>query len=801
MKPVALIENGELIAVSGDNNGDVLTWNGTEWVPNPVITDILATPPITVTNEGGSITIGLNPAELTDIPISAVTGLQDALDSKASVSSVDAAVEDLQGQIDTLDSTKADITYVDIQDASVLAQANTFAEGLAYNVSSKDAAHAATTLALPAYTFSNNVLTATANGPLEAVYTDGHALTLNQRLLVRDEVNQQYNGLYYLSQEGDIDHPWTLTRTNDANTAGELCGANVPVEVGDLYAGSLWIFSANSSTFVINVDPVVWTQLNVTVPDATTSVKGRLRLAGDLDGTAETPTLSVIPGLVAGTYDRATVTVNNKGRVTAIEANPLGEESISYDFYARSVGLSQEGDVLLYNEVLRAFYLSDDPALYVFAAEGAPSGGDVTVGVYNNALLVVEATFADGSANASVSVLGAGNDLLVTVGSTLSVVVTSQPYGISGINFGLGAVAGTNSIINAEYLEQRALKSTQIIAGDGLTGGGDLSADVTLALESLTTASTYGNASSVSVIQTDEYGRVVSASDEAIQIEQSQVTDLALALDAKADASVTLVAGSGLSGGGTLAGPTIEYSLAPLTPNPANIYTNPASIAVDAYGRVILASSGSSGGGSSTVYDQFPQGPGTISLNQIIYRIPVSREFLLSSVAADHKFTAITAPGVGGAVFTVYRGSDVALTVTFAQGSTTASVVVNSANLEFAQGVALTVQCTSGPNGIASVYGNIRANLQDVTPTYDTYKQAIIGDLNLTAPTVVRLDPAVLPASPGWLAGSNYILFEYTGSIVGDFSNLSVDASDIPGVLVGSIINASADSRVIVSLV
>lgn len=174
---------------------------------------------------------------------------------------------------------------------ATLASANAYSQSLAYNISSKEPAHAATATALPANTATPTVMTASANGALPLI--DGESLLVGERVLVKNEGTTSKNGIYQVTSLGDALNPWVLTRTADADTAAELCGAQVPVDTGT-QQGTVWIFSANQNTFVLGTTAVIWTQ--ITVPVATNTVAGTIILAGDLAGSYSTPTVAKING-------------------------------------------------------------------------------------------------------------------------------------------------------------------------------------------------------------------------------------------------------------------------------------------------------------------------------------------------------------------------------------------------------------------------------------------------------------------------------------------------------------------------
>lgn len=122
-----------------------------------------------------------------------------------------------------------------------------YVDALKQSLDIKDSVKVATTADLGA-TYNNGAGTLTNAGANAALSIDTISLSLNDRVLVKDQSSAAENGIYTVTTVGDGSTPWVLTRAEDANIAAELTGGTFTfVEDGSANADNGYVFTHNGA--------------------------------------------------------------------------------------------------------------------------------------------------------------------------------------------------------------------------------------------------------------------------------------------------------------------------------------------------------------------------------------------------------------------------------------------------------------------------------------------------------------------------------------------------------------------------
>lgn len=278
-----------------------------------------------------------------------------------------------------------------------------------------------------------------------------------------------------------------------------------------------------------------------------------VRLLGDkshfgIQGVLSTPSVEAskvhgIKSIAAGSY----LDISDSSNVITVAGNATGIRGL----ISASGNISYNNTTGVISENLTTTDIDEGNNLYFTAARARGNISGSGLITYNSNTGVISTT-ADNYSNWNVQTgSGAGATHGVTSNST---VIISGGTGITVTNTGGNiTIASTNSAdIEA------------VSAGDGLTGGGasgavtlnvgagagiTVNADNVALSTSGVVAGTYGNASAVSQLVIDAYGRTTSAANVPISISASQVSDFTSATNTAIDAKVSGGAGLTYSSG------------------------------------------------------------------------------------------------------------------------------------------------------------------------------------------------------------------------------------------------------------
>ena len=184
----------------------------------------------------------------------------------------------------------------------------------------KDSVRVATTAALPTVTPAGtdvgHTLTASANGILTV---DGVATVLGDRILVKNQVAGDDNGIYEVTTEGTAGVPFVLTRATDADQDAEVtAGMSVFATEGTANADSGWVLTTND-TIVVDTTTLTFAQFSSTV--AYTFDAGLLNSAGAISVELDTAAAAQTAGNGGGSsgleFDAAGVAGRLRAAVNA----------------------------------------------------------------------------------------------------------------------------------------------------------------------------------------------------------------------------------------------------------------------------------------------------------------------------------------------------------------------------------------------------------------------------------------------------------------------------------------------------
>jgi len=202
---------------------------------------------ITVATDGSDIALGANPNSIFD----GISGLRNA--NGARIANVGTPIN--QNDVATRAYVDAQTTGLDVKASVVVATTGNLAT---------------------TYDNSGQTLTANSNG---AIVVDGVTLSLNDRVLVKDQTTQTENGIYKATTLGTGSTAFVLTRADDFNTSSEAgAGAFTYVEAGTLNTGKSFVQTTRNVT--LDSSNIVWSVFGDVAIGANSLANNKLEQVG-----------------------------------------------------------------------------------------------------------------------------------------------------------------------------------------------------------------------------------------------------------------------------------------------------------------------------------------------------------------------------------------------------------------------------------------------------------------------------------------------------------------------------------------
>ena len=216
------------------------------------------------------------------------------------------------------------VTLTQNPTSALQAATKQYVDAAVSNVNYHPACQYATTVDLGSVTYSNGSsgigATITNAGTQAALVIDGHTFTATDvtngvRVLVKNESNGAYNGIYTVTNQGSVSTNWQLTRATDYDQVGTGTGEIAPGDTtfiinGTVNASTQWV---QTTDFPITIGTTAIDFVQIGGPGAYTAGTGLT-----LTGTQFSITNTAVTAAAYGSASSVpTFTVNAQGQLTA----------------------------------------------------------------------------------------------------------------------------------------------------------------------------------------------------------------------------------------------------------------------------------------------------------------------------------------------------------------------------------------------------------------------------------------------------------------------------------------------------
>lgn len=307
----------------------------------------------------------------------------------------------------------------------------------------KDSCRVATTAALTVTATSSTLTNA---GALAAISIDGVALSLNDRVLVKNQASTAQNGIFTVTTVGSGSVAWVLTRSTDGDLWTDLIGAEVTVEEGTTNADSSWLCTVNRGG-TLGTTAVTWqatsnaqvaafaglatnglvarTAAN-TITARSIAVSGTGLSVSNADGVAGNPTVTsnatsanTVSAIVArdasGNFSAGTLTLTGLSYSGNIDSTSTGYLDLPVGTTAQRPGTPSSG-MIRYNSSLSQFEGYNGTAWGQLGGGATGAGGDA-VFLENGQTVTTSYTLTTGRNAVSAGPITINSGAIVTIPS------------------------------------------------------------------------------------------------------------------------------------------------------------------------------------------------------------------------------------------------------------------------------------------------------------------------------------------------------------------------------------------------